>query len=92
MNIEDKTDIINNASKLYWASCRRGMLELDVLLGNFLREVYPHLSLADKIQFVRLINCKDPDIFAWLMGERGPDDAGLLAIITMIKKHARPDL
>ncbi len=34
-------------NRLYWHS-RRGMLELDVLLVPFVREVYPHLNDVDR--------------------------------------------
>ncbi len=80
--------MINNISKLEWA-CRRGMLELDVLLGNFLKEAYSHLSLADKAQFIALLNYSDPELFAWLMGRDLPSDQGLIKIIEEIHRHAR---
>lgn len=88
MTIEDKKNIINDISKLTWA-CRRGMLELDVLLGNFLREAYDKLSLEDKSHFVSLLSCKDPEIFAWLMDYEVPKDPHILKITKMIRKHAR---
>ncbi len=34
-------------NRLYWHS-RRGMLELDVLLVPFVKEVYPHLNEVDR--------------------------------------------
>ncbi|PHA05866.1 hypothetical protein COE65_26545, partial [Bacillus sp. AFS051223] len=34
-------------NRLYWHS-RRGMLELDVLLVPFVKEVYPHLNDVDR--------------------------------------------
>lgn len=87
-----KSDINSNIfmqpRQLQWA-CRRGMLELDVLLGNFLNECYQHLAGDKKVQFERLLACTDPEIFAWLMGHEVPQDQGLLAITEMIRKHAR---
>lgn len=55
--------------RLLW-HCRRGMLELDVLLLPFCREVFPSLSEEDKAKFVDLIACEDPDLFAWFMQHR----------------------
>lgn len=78
---------INNMSKLQWA-CRRGMLELDVLLGNFLNEAYSALPDADKHLFVNLLSCPDPEIFAWLMG-REEADPEHQSIVEKIRAHVR---
>ena len=87
-NNNTTNDFINNMPKLKWA-CRRGMLELDVLLGNFLNEAYFKLSDEDKKNFVALLSCKDPELFAWLLGQEVPDDEGLAKMTDMIRKHAR---
>lgn len=81
-------DFINNLSKLRWA-CRRGMLELDVLLNNFLNEAYAKLDDEDKQLFIELLNHPDPELFAWLMGSENPPDAGLIRITKMIREHAQ---
>lgn len=86
---EPKSTIFPDAqSQLQWA-CRRGMLELDVLLTNFLKEAYPHLAIEDKQLFIELLNCSDPDLFAWLMGHAIPSDVNLAKITDEIRQHAR---
>lgn len=63
--------------RLMW-HCRRGMLELDVLLLPFCREEYLSLSAEDQAKFVDLLECEDPDLFAWFMRHRiaeNPDHA-----------------
>ena len=80
--------MINNIGKLQWA-CRRGMLELDVLLGNFLNDAYPHLSFAEKTQFMTLLNYSDPELFAWIMGKESPTDSGIAKITAAIRQHAQ---
>lgn len=87
MQDEEIKNIVNNIPKLEWA-CRRGMLELDVLLGNFLREAYPSLSLDDKRLFVELLTQPDPELFAWLMGSEVPQDKNIANITDMIRTHA----
>lgn len=52
--------------RLMW-HCRRGMLELDVLLLPFCREEYLSLSAEDQAKFADLIACEDPDLFTWFM-------------------------
>jgi len=81
-------DMINNINKLHWA-CRRGMLELDVLLGNFLKEAYPSLDLEGKKRFVYLLECSDPELFAWLVKNEEPKDKDIANIIEIILRHAR---
>jgi succinate dehydrogenase flavin-adding protein (antitoxin of CptAB toxin-antitoxin module) len=44
-------------NRLYWHS-RRGMLELDVLLVPFVKEVYASLNEVDRALYVRLLNAK----------------------------------
>lgn len=79
---------VNNINKLHWA-CRRGMLELDVLLGNYLKNAYPQLSLADKKLFVHLLTHTDPDLFAWLLGHETPSDLALAKLTQAIRQHAQ---
>ena len=87
MKPDDLKKIGDNLTQLKWA-CRRGMLELDVLLGNFLNEAYPTLSIEDKSAFVELLSCADPALFAWLLGREVPDER-LAKITEKIRQHAR---
>lgn len=75
-------------SKLRWA-CRRGMLELDVLLGKFLEEAYLSLSPEDQNLFVKLLESGDQDLFVWLTGKETPSDPELLLMVKKIQEHAR---
>jgi antitoxin CptB len=74
--------------KLRWA-CRRGMLELDVLLGNFLEEAYLNLSPLDQSQFVQLLDQSDQDLFMWLTGRVIPSDPALAVMVEKIREHAQ---
>lgn len=80
-------DLIDNLPKLRWA-CRRGMLELDVLLGNFLNEAYANLTNAQKIAFVELLRHNDPELFNWLLGAASPPEE-LNQIVSLIRAHAK---
>ncbi len=70
--------------RLAW-QCRRGMLELDVLLTRFLDHSYEKLSLADKRCFVDLLTSIDPELYAWLMGQEAPP-AKFARLIDAIKQ------
>lgn len=83
--------LINHLARLKWA-CRRGMLELDVLLNQFLNEAYVQLSDEDKQRFVQLLSCDDPTLFSWLMHQSIPDDPEMAIIVARIRQHAHTRL
>ena len=74
-----ETDI----KRLGW-HCRRGMLELDVLLVPFLERRFRSLPFEDQQRFENLIECEDQDIFSWVMRNSEPEDPELLRIVNII--------
>ncbi len=48
-------------SQLYW-QCRRGNLELDLLLKNYLENDYPKANELERQQFVELLKLDDMDL------------------------------
>src|SRR5450830_19357 len=76
-------------NRLYWHS-RRGMLELDVLLVPFVREVYPHLSQADRDCYRNLLECEDQDMFGWFMERSESEDPELQRMVRMILDRVQP--
>lgn len=74
--------------RLRWA-CRRGMLELDVLLGNFLEEAYLNLPAKQQILFVKLLECNDQELFDWLTGKKQSADGDLSLMVEMVRQHAK---
>lgn len=82
------SNILNNISKLKWA-CRRGMLELDVLLGNFVSEAYAGLTIEDKNLFIEFLTFSDPELFAWLLGSKTPTDPRIAYMVDRIRNHAQ---
>lgn len=71
--------------RLMW-HCRRGMLELDVLLLPFCREEYTSLSAEDRVKFVNLLECEDPDLFTWFMRHQISDNADHAYMVDLILK------
>ncbi len=74
--------------QLRWA-CRRGMLELDVLLGNYLNEAFLNASKQDQDLFVELLSENDQDLFMWLTGKETAKDAKISYMVEKIREHAR---
>lgn len=75
--------------RLIWHS-RRGMLELDVLMLPFVKEIYPSLPEEDQARYRQLIECEDNDLFAWFMQRSRPEDPELARIIDLILQRVQP--
>lgn len=54
------------SSKLYW-QCRRGSLELDLLLKNYLENDYSTDSEQKRQQFAELLKLDDDDLLPALL-------------------------
>jgi antitoxin CptB len=52
--------------KIRW-QCRRGMLELDLLLGHFFEKQFENLSEAHQLLFVELLQEADQTLYRWLI-------------------------
>ena len=65
------------------------MLELDVLLDNFLEQAYSLLSTSDQALFERLLATPDPELFDYLMGKAIPNDKELARMTELIRQHAK---
>lgn len=68
--------------------CRRGMWELDLLLEGFLDHVFKNLPETKQQAFLKLLDCDDTEIFAWLMATETPNQAELKDIVALIQQHA----
>ena len=79
-------------NRLCWHS-RRGMLELDLVLGPFLDACYPGLDGSDRRRFQQLMLCEDPELLAWFLQRQRPADEELLSIVKQILEFSgdRPD-
>ena len=73
-------------NRMRWAS-RRGLLELDLLLGPFVEEVFPVLDSNAKEAYRRLMSCDDQDILNWIMGRAPLGDSSLASIVASIREH-----
>jgi antitoxin CptB len=73
-------------AKINW-HCRRGMLELDLILGRFIKHHLDSLTEENVSAFEDLLTNTDPDLYAWLMGYETPARKELLDIVTLIRFH-----
>lgn len=72
--------------KLRWA-CRRGMLELDVLLAPYLEQAYLALGEAKKANFRALLDQADQDLFDWLTNKK-PAERKFVEVVADIRYYA----
>jgi len=73
--------------KLRW-QCRRGMLELDLLLLPFFEKNFAHLSEVEKCCFERLLACNDQELYNWLIKHEIPPDKSFISLIDRIRTNA----
>ena len=70
-------------NRLLWA-CRRGMLELDLLLQPFVDNHYDNLSDDDKAQFHQFLELEDQQLFQWLIHKDQASDTNMQRIVDII--------
>lgn len=73
-----------NQSRIRW-QCRRGMLELDILLIGFFDRYYLSLDEDNKILFEELLSNTDQDLYSWLVKNETPPDLGLADLVNKIR-------
>lgn len=56
--------------RLLFRSWHRGIREADLLLGRFADAHIADLSDSDLAEYERLLDVPDPDLYAWVTGER----------------------
>jgi antitoxin CptB len=77
-------------ARLNW-QCRRGMLELDLMLKNFVEKCYFSLPLKTKKAFHQLLNCQDQILLDYLMGQDVPTNKDVADVAKQIRDAAGPD-
>ena len=77
-----------NPGRLRW-QCRRGMLELDLLLEGFLERVYSDLPQGQQRTFCRILEYPDQLLLDWLVGEIIPADPEIRELVARIRNTAK---
>jgi len=81
----EKAKNLKTFKQLQW-QCRRGMLELDVILIPFLEEHFESLGVEQQFAFSELLTRADPDLYTWIMGFGDCEEDELTEIIKIIRK------
>src|SRR5208283_741202 len=55
--------------KILFRAWRRGMREMDLVMGRFADLSLPAMSEAELDEFERLMEASDPEVLSWITGE-----------------------
>jgi antitoxin CptB len=66
-------------------NCRRGLLELDVVLARFLDRHFESLSPHQRDAFNRMLDYPDNDLWDFVTGKQAPPDAEMAGIISLFE-------
>ena len=69
----------------YRWQCRRGMLELDLLLNNFVDKKVDDLSLQQKESFELLLSYPDQTLLDLLLGNSMSSDPAIAVLVQQIQ-------
>ena len=72
-------------ARLRW-QCRRGMLELDLMLQPFVEKDYPALSDTSRAAFRKLLTYPDQELLEFLMGNKIPGNREVANVTDKIRQ------
>jgi antitoxin CptB len=72
--------------RLRWR-CRRGLLELDVILQAFVEHAYARLPPQERAAFKRLLSEPDPALLEYINGTQEAADEELRCIVRKIRQY-----
>jgi antitoxin CptB len=78
---------LSELSRTKW-QCRRGMLELDILLNKFFEKQYESLSNDQSIVFDTLLDYPDQILYDLLLDKMKASDKTVSELIKVIRKTA----
>jgi antitoxin CptB len=76
--------LVKELERARWR-CRRGLLELDILLGRFMDEHYATLGENELRQFEMLLNLPDNDLWDMIMQKQQTKDQSLQPVLRLLQ-------
>ena len=80
---------MSDLHQLKW-KCRRGTLELDLLVGRFLEKLYPSAPLRQQHAFQRLLEYPDDKLYDLLTGKDRAQDKDIDDVVQRICNPPSP--
>ncbi|CAA0080652.1 FAD assembly factor SdhE [Zhongshania aliphaticivorans] len=78
----------NEFKRIRWA-CRRGMLELDLVMVPYVEHRFRDLDADNQQRFINLLESEDTDLFMWFLGRNLPEDPDLAMIVDDINAFTK---
>ncbi|EXI79149.1 MAG: Flavinator of succinate dehydrogenase [Candidatus Accumulibacter appositus] len=78
----DERERIN---RLRWRCTRRAMLEMDLLLGEFLERIFPTLAPAQAEAFIVLADMEDLELWPLINGSRECADPVQAEVVALLR-------
>ena len=75
---------MDKIKRLQW-QCRRGMLEVDLVVKRYLTEDFAQAKDAEQACFEDLLRENDQNLFDWLTGKSQPEEK-YVALITKMRR------
>ncbi|MDD2700681.1 MAG: succinate dehydrogenase assembly factor 2 [Sideroxydans sp.] len=66
--------------------CRRGMLEMDILLERFVEQRYVQLDEQQREAFDELLDLPDTDLWDMVRGDKEPEQARQREVLEWLKQ------
>lgn len=76
----------HDQSRIRW-DCRRGMLELDIVLARFLEQDFARLSASEVETFRGLLAYPDTELWGLIQSETTSGDASLQKILQLLRQN-----
>lgn len=77
-------NIDQEIKKLRWR-CRRGTLELDLMLVRYLDRCFAAADSDEQQTFLQLLELEDSDLLRYMLGEQRPDNQYLASLVELIR-------
>lgn len=72
---------------IQWA-CRRGILELDIIINKFFKKKFDGLDQKQKKFFCKMLMYDDNYLYQWLICNQIPKNKNIHKIVILIKKFS----
>ena len=75
---------MGDRDRLRWR-CRRGLLELDLILQGFLERYFEGLDAGERELFNEMLDAPDPDLLDWALGRAEPADPRYRGVVRLLR-------
>ncbi len=92
MSVSDAVMTESELKRSYRWQCRRGLLEVDLVLNDYIDRIFDSETEQQQLLFGRLLAEQDADLFEWFVRRSEPQDAELKAYVAhILARLGHPD-